>query len=94
MKYTSKYIIKESVKFIQAKEAQDNPSNSISRQNTDIETAQGHSGTDHVKVVVRQARPSASAPPPALPDPTLRRRFIQCTLKSVAWVLTKNTSPN
>jgi hypothetical protein len=94
MKYTSKYVIKESVKSIQAKEAQDNPSNSISRQNIDIEMAQAHSGTNHAKAAVRQARPSAGAPPLALPDPTLCRRFIQSTRKSVAWVLTKNTSPN
>jgi len=36
----------------------------------------------------------APTPPLAQPGPTLLRRCIQCTRRSVAWVLTKNTSPN
>jgi hypothetical protein len=72
MKYTSKYIIRGSVKSIQAKEAQDIPSNSISRQNTGVETAQAHSGTDHVKAVAKPARPCVAAPLVRVHCPQLR----------------------
>jgi hypothetical protein len=62
MKYTSKYVIRESVKSIQAKEAQDNPSNSIFGENTSVQMAQAHSRINHMKVVARRARPGAAAP--------------------------------